>query len=82
MDIFIVVTSLVTRLLIAESREKIKVWKYKEIEYMWTRYLVERCGEEIYITKIPNISEVAKYDSGVDKNDIHYDEKQDEYVNE
>ena len=43
---------------------------------------MERCGEEIQITKIPRIIEVSKDGSVVDKNEIHYDENKDEYVKE
>ena len=39
---------------------------------MWRRKLYYKDSEE---TKIPSINEVSKYDSVVDKNDIHYDEK-------
>ena len=46
---------------------------------MWRRKLDYKDSEE---TKIPIINEVSKDDSDVDKNDIHYDEKQDEYVKE
>ena len=46
---------------------------------MWRRKLDYKYSEE---TKIPSINEVSKYDSVVDKNGIHYDENQDEYVKE
>ena len=44
---------------------------------------MERCGEErSEETKIPSINEVSKDDSVVNKNNIHYDEKQDEDAKE
>ena len=43
---------------------------------MWRRKSDDKDSKE---TKIPSINEVSKDDSVVDKNDIHYDEKQDEY---
>ena len=46
---------------------------------MWRRKLDYKYSEE---TKVPSINEVSKYDSVVDKNGIHYDENQDEYVKE
>ena len=46
---------------------------------MWRRKEDYKYSEE---TKIPSINEVSKDDSVLDKNDIHYDEKQDEDVKE
>ena len=46
---------------------------------MWRRKLDYKDSK---VTNIPSINEVSKYDSVVDKNDIHYDEKQDEDVKE
>ena len=48
-------------------------------EKMWTRKFNYKYLEE---TKISSINEVSKDDSVVDKNDIHYDEKQYEDVKE
>ena len=88
MDIVIVVTSLVTRLLIAESRKNDQGLKRKRnrrsvsrVPYgkMLKRKLDYKDSKE---TKIPSINEVSKDDSVVDKNDIHYDEKKGENVKE
>ena len=46
---------------------------------MWRRNLDYKDSQETQSTSIDGIS---KYDSVVDKNGIHYDEKQDEYVKE
>ena len=46
---------------------------------MWRRNLDFKDSEE---TNIPSINRVSKYDSVVDKNDIHYDEKKGEDVKE
>ena len=53
MVIVIAVTNLVTKILIAEPREKINVWnqRNKEIEDQQAGYFMEKCGEESSITK-------------------------------
>ena len=97
MDIVIVVISLVTRLLTAESREKISLRRKQDtnIEYdkgevsriphgkIWRKKSDYENSEE---TQISNISEVSKDDdehnSAINKNGIHYKEKKDGDVKE
>ena len=92
MAIVTTVTSLVTRLLSAESREKYLSKESKKQTRsvsrvphgkMW-RSKAKSKGEEE--TKISNIKEVSKDDvkhnSVLDKNNIYYNGKHDEYIEE